>query len=764
MEEGPINVVKVEKPTIKRKKAIFSCDRCKTRKRKCVRYITNENGEKTPSFDIIYPCEECIQSKSICHTYLGQRRQTTLKKLSLTESAISEESMSQNSDAKAKELEVKCQYLINLLKQIFPDIKTELFQEDETSPLSVGSTCSSDQSSIALSSNRNSFVKQEEEEDMEEMKNFARIAEEGILRRKDYIGPLGSSTLHDTVIELIGSPGSLKSSSPGFAHTITPEHNLFTNDMQAKFYDNNQLIYSIPRPEADHYVCDFFDRIHPICNCIDKEEFVQIYEVFWLLLKYENLRSINSNLFVSSPQICTIYLIWILGKRFKHNNDKSLSEIYFQIIQNTLSEMILRPSEAGVQMAILFSLYLESTHSKKSAWIVIEAAVTQAIAIGMNKNKKGNLANIDEKTNKHSKIWCTLFAQEVRLSSIMGRQSSIDFMEANITPPKFQPVKHSNLPRYWVYQINHDDYQLYFDRFYELNKLFYDFLRYRSSIMESTSVYTISSIKKAWDLRSKFHRWINSLPPTLKNIFAKTSTGVYRYRVFLHLTYHYYFVNLGLPFLMLILRIMQSQKMIKLKKTDPIYVLAISAISCSKQIFNIIDFEYENEILNGSIYNDIYVLYHSTLIFAIAIAVISNKQAEMILDLEHLEQKENISKEKLRIIISKIGQLNKKLQPLTSGSNFEDSQNIQQLVDSVSRFLSYEGTSENDKTQPKDQSALQTSSPRSFDHNLNNLFHTMNLDTNEVWKMMNWDRNSYEGEAAFFEELLEFNNSKRVDD
>lgn len=104
MEEGPINVVKVEKPTIKRKKAIFSCDRCKTRKRKCVRYITNENGEKTPSFDIIYPCEECIQSKSICHTYLGQRRQTTLKKLSLTESAISEESMSQNSDAKAKNL------------------------------------------------------------------------------------------------------------------------------------------------------------------------------------------------------------------------------------------------------------------------------------------------------------------------------------------------------------------------------------------------------------------------------------------------------------------------------------------------------------------------------------------------------------------------------------------------------------------------------------------------------------------------------------
>ena len=747
-----------ETPAVKRRKAVFSCDRCKTRKRKCVRFINNDEGEKTSTFDIVYPCEECIQSKSICHTYLGQRKQTTLKKLSLTESALTKDCVGQDSEAKMKELEIKCQYLVSLLKQVSPDIKTDLFQDDDTSPLSVASTSSSDQSSLALELHSKPH-KLPGAMQMEEIKEFSSpIDERKSLSHDDYIGPLGSSTLHETVIGLIGSPGSLRSSSTDLTHSVTGENLLLGNDMRLKFYDNNQLVYSIPRQEADQYVCEFFDRIHLICNCIDKEEFVRIYELFWLLLKHEDLRSINSTLFLSSPQICTIYLIWILGKRFKHRDDMSLSDTYMSIIQTTLSEIILRPSEAGIQMAILFSLYLESTHSRESAWIVIETAVTQAISIGMNKVKSSSVRDIDEKNKGYSKIWCTLFAQEVRLSNVMGRQSSIDFTEADVRLPKFQQLKYSNLPKYWVQQINSEEYQLYFNKYYELNKIFHEFLRYRSSVMEGTSIYTISSIKKAWELRSKFHAWINGLPPTLKNIFDKPPTSIFNYQVYLHLTYHYYFINLGLPFLMLILRIMQSERHIKLKKTDPIFVLAISAISCSKQLFTIINFEFEKDLFNGSVYNDIYILYHSTLIFTIAIVVVSNKNAESILDLKYLEAKKNVSKEKIWHIISKIGELNKKLQPLTSGSNREVSQNIEMLVENVSHFLAYDRADGKGDIQALDQSPVHTPNSKPFNNKLDSLFHTMNMNTDELWKMINWDWNSYEGGDVLFKEFNELDS------
>lgn len=743
---------KVKKSETKRRKAVFSCDRCKTRKRKCVRFTTNEDNEKIPTFDIIYPCQECIQSNSICYTYLGQRKQTTLKNLTVSENLISKENPEKNVNFKIKELEVKCQYLTNLLKQISPNIKTELFKDDENTPKSIS------ESSISSLSNENSKSLINEESNIIDNSSPSNEAQFPLeLKNSDQIKPMISTNLHDTVIELIGSPSSLKSLSSDIGQSITGESLLGDYDLKLKSYDNNQLVYTIPRNEADLYVCEYFDRIHPICNCIDKEEFVRIYELFWLLLQHEDLRSINSVLFLSTPQICTIYLIWILGKKFKNPNDLTLVNSYLKIIEKTLSDIILNPSESGIQMEILFSYYLESTQSRENAWILIETAVTQAITIGINKNDKKLFKKFNEKHKSYSKIWCTLLFQEVRLSNVMGKQSSIDSNEIDIITPKFKQIQTSNLPKYWIFPINYNDYQLYFDNYFKLTKIFHEFLKYRSSIMEDNLIYNVKSIQKAWELRSKFHNWIQTLPKELKNIFDQEPSRISTYKVHLHLTYHYYFINLGLPFLMLILRMIQSERKIKMKNSDPIYILAVSAVNCSKQLHNIIKYEFDNKIFNGSVYNDIYILYHSLLIFTVAIVVVSNKEVNLILDSKQLEVS-NLTVDKLWNIIYKIGELNKQLQPLTSGSNLEISKTIDLLVENVSTFLKNnkeENTKENDE---KNDENLHTPTSFLFNNKVNDLFNTGNLNNDELWKMINQDYIPIDDNGLIFKEFNELDN------
>lgn len=58
----------------KMRKAAYSCDRCKFKKRKCVRQIEVGQNAFVETFDVAYPCMECIKAKALCHTSLSERK------------------------------------------------------------------------------------------------------------------------------------------------------------------------------------------------------------------------------------------------------------------------------------------------------------------------------------------------------------------------------------------------------------------------------------------------------------------------------------------------------------------------------------------------------------------------------------------------------------------------------------------------------------------------------------------------------------------
>lgn len=641
----------------KTRKAIFSCDRCKSKKRKCVRLIGSGPEKGSLTFDIAYPCTECLKSKSICHTTLAERKYVQAQGTRWQPGSDSES-------------QKKIEMLSRIVQRLCPGKDINTLNDLSHVMEGLGMDLPAHQE----------VLPQEKHTDMQD--EAVVFDSEG---RSHYIGPLGSPLIHESILGMIKKEPTQASDASIKSLALKEQHE--------KFALSVPMVDWIEREEADHYVRTYFERVHPVYNCIDQGEFTRYYELFWILLRYKEIETVNYSTFLESAQVCVIYLVWILGRLYDITEEKpgqhlneALIHKYVSLSQSLLSEAILRPSVACIQMILLLSMYLETNNSKESACILLKLAGSQAVSMGMNKDIRSIFKDFSLRSQHlYSRIWWTIFCNEVRLSNVLGRPSSVDIQNFDVKYPsayKYMPEKTG----YWDAPYN---YEVYFEKSCDLHKILYRITELKNSMSRGASmgVGLTAAIERATAIRSELSTWRRSLPDSLKEPVDSPPEMSPYFKIQLHLNFHHYFVQFGIPFLFLLLRILRTDEPSRITSSSPILTFSISAINCSKQLYNIAEFEYSNRIFNGSLYNDLDVVYNGVMVLSIALILLTHRNSKSSLDLAYMEKRKDITVEHTWNILCKIEELNTHLQGMTHGSMAAASESIANLMKDMHEFV-----------------------------------------------------------------------------
>lgn len=634
-----------------RKKALYSCDRCKTKKRKCVREVINEDGSSTITLDMAYTCTECLRTRSLCHTTLGKRKQSNVvyerTPLSIEKPPIKDDNSSE-----------KYEVLLNIVQKMFPNLKGGSLRDLQSVAETVGA-----------------YTPEPSDEDVS-------IKTESMVEPFKFQGDFASPNIHSNIIECMELSGFSKVSNK---KTTKESH----SEVHKAFLKEMPLVEWIPRIQADQLVEIFFQKINPVYNYLDHEEFLKLYELFWLLLKNNEFVS-SSVLFLKTTEVCQVYLVMMLAQSYMwllpnfHSDanivDSKTITKYLDLINSVIPEAILKPSTAGIQMLLLLSSYFDINNAKESACILVKLATSQAISLGLNKKAIDNGDLAEKLKNNGATLWWAIFISEVRLSNTMGKPSSIHIDDSNVDIPQtFQ------LSPYIQSKYKYLDYTLYFTKYIELHKILHSFLNFKVSLVKHASegVNSPSNIEKAINLKRDLNLWKASLPSFLKDVHGNKG-NVSNLNVSLHLLYYYYFINLSTPFLLVTLKLVQNNTPIP--KEDAIFTFTVSSMKCSKHLYEIMKYQYENSLLDGTTYSGIEVLYHGVMAITLGILILSHKNKDNALDTKYLHSKHAIDFDSLWNLLCDIRELNNKLRTVFVSMSTTCS-SIEELLTDLESFL-----------------------------------------------------------------------------
>ncbi|GMF56621.1 unnamed protein product [[Candida] boidinii] len=233
------------------------------------------------------------------------------------------------------------------------------------------------------------------------------------------------------------------------------------------------LINLLKRDEADSYTNVFFEKVHPYYFIFNQETFREKYELFWKEISeskkssesgHDNNNNNNANharhdstadgltpLKLSPAEICSIYMVWILGRRFQQfsnphelprnselNNE--LTARYIDIIKLSLSDIVLTPTIDGIRLIFLLSVYLSSIKVRESGWILMELACRQSMSLGLHRSLIINKFGSEKSQEMKRMIW-SLIKAESTLCSSLGRPSALPLDEIDAELPSNDDVK-----------------------------------------------------------------------------------------------------------------------------------------------------------------------------------------------------------------------------------------------------------------------------------------------------------------------------------
>lgn len=571
----------------KRKKASFSCDRCKLRKIACHR--------PSPSG----PCTGCEKSKHECNTTIKRK-----KKIRGPIENIG--------------LHYKCLHL--LVKNLFPEIDVNNIDalidfgerkgvvmpsryggnsEEEAKELKdLSLIITTGRMSASLGSLGDVRVKDESEE---ENTVAAPLNRELGIPHKDYIiidlggnshciGPLGAPSFMDLYLRIIAYKGDvdlLKWSTfqkiakgelvISSSHEPIQQHDL-------SFLTSEKFPYSgeIGRQAADHYVDIFFSKIHHRFLCFNESIFRETHEKFWTALQTE----IKDKL--SNQAICCIYMVWILGRLYDPTDvafkvEEPTIQKYLHIVKLCLSDILLTATLDGVRVLLLLSIYLDNRKRRETGYILVELAARQAVTLGLNRRSLSSCMEGKDKKEEMRRTWWTVFMMEVCFSIQMGRSSSIQIEDINMEYPTCLGV--SGLPYYS---------QIFLGQM-EMTKCLFKMLRYRRTLTRTSNILADDNVRKAFEVSQE-----------LNNIFGSFDSALLDLEVFdpsklvLHLRYHYYSLLLTLP---LFLHVASTPSVVM---SDYISSLINQCGLLCIAIAGLIELSARHKVLNGTLFPDIF--------------------------------------------------------------------------------------------------------------------------------------------------------------
>ncbi len=682
----------------KMRKAAYSCDRCKFKKRKCVRQIEVGQNAFVETFDVAYPCMECIKAKALCHTSLSERKYI-IDEGKLNTNLRKERESIGNLDVAPTPFTGTLQ---TTPKDFSPLSYKYSDKSDAISTCDIVDDASSNDSRRETSSSTEYNSRTSISYSLDSVRNMLSVAQRQLHDESTearltidgeghthYANLLCSSTIQKSIYKMVKGKGNL--------NLEENRKNPFLDSL-GKDIKIDEYSCGITRQDTDPCVNLFFDRVYPTCHYFDQNQFSRSYELYWLKFKFKNISVIKSKITLDITKEGILYLVWLIGNLAVKSDSQKNSRVkgthfaaqvegnYLQLINKILPIAILKPCVSGVQFLSLYGMYLEMTDSVQNAYYVIEIAVAQALSLGLNKDIISSIPSFDLRKQKtYSYIWWSLFCKEVLLCNLLKRRSTVNLTDCTVKFPDSYGI-FSNDIEYWK---EPDDYNEYFRSICKLHMILYRILNLHLLISSpNRNAPTKEDIYDATHIRNDLLSWKHSLSPRLNDVFNFGANYSSHYKIFLHLCFHNFFASLGLPFLLMILRTIRSDYKLRIPAKNPVMLYFTSAINCSKQLYNIVNYEYVNHIFNGSIYTDINILYDGVIVLTIAKLILSNKSMPNILDTKMLKAKKNITLESIQDMLKKIRDLNLKLSCFTYGTMNTVSGLIDSLLETVDTSVS----------------------------------------------------------------------------
>lgn len=642
----------------KRKKASFSCDRCKVRKIACHR--------QDPSS----PCTGCTKTGINCATTIKRK-----KKIRGPIENIG--------------LHYKCLHV--LVKNLFPDVDVNNIDalidigerhgilmpsrygessEDEAKELKELSivitsgkpfsrtpsfTDELDSYPVKVQESESYPVKIEADEHGLSMSRDHKICllinQQLGIPHKDYIivdlggnshciGPLGAPGFLDSYMKIIGLKADIDLLKWATFQRIAKGEMIISSNHEPIQQRDLHFLYSekfpyygeIGRKAADRYVDIFFSKVHPRCLCFHEALFRESHSRFWEALEAEERDKQLSN-----HSICSMYMVWILGRLYDPTDvsvtvDETTIQRYLHIVKLCLSDILLMATLDGIRCLLLLSIYMDNRKRRETGYILLELAARQAVTLGLNRRSLSLCTEGEDKKEEIMRTWWTIFVMEVCFSGQMGRSSCIQIEDVNADLPNCNDV--SGLSQY----------RQGFVGVVELTKCLYEVLQYRKFLSKSSTILADSNIAKASEIQRSLTAKFQSLDPKLHNL-----EEFHPCKLPVHFRYHYYCLMLTLPFF---LHVANTPSIIM---TNSIMTLINQCARLSIAVADLMELSSKHNVLNGTLFPDIFYAYHAVMCLVVAYLMVKDNDYAFSFEFTLSELETAVCKiKKLHLSLSKL--------------------------------------------------------------------------------------------------------------
>lgn len=610
-----------------RKRAIYSCDRCKRMKIACKRLEAQR---------IIYdkntPCIECVSSGVECLTTAPRKKRSYF-------------SMSETS-----RYQLKC--LIQLFKSAYPDKDPNNFDHlmQIANQLHTNLPPNTSETISNVSEGNNGTQCDPElglsvDEEISTSKGQTPNIDTAFVN-----GLNGTPGIMKALLDLLksGSLTDIENNEDKSSRAIYPVDIHTDNqstDLQLLNSRTFPLVDLISKENADKYVDLFFRDIHPGYFIFNEANFRIKYET--LFREIGTIRDIQTQTFEFSSklrkeEICYIYLVWLLGiKNHEYitaNESIKVAKVYLNIVKLLMGDIVINPTLEGIRLLYMAALYFETQKKRENSWLLYSLALQQCVSLGFH--RKSAISKYSEAIQDEIKtLWWSIFRIHMNSNSYLGRFPTIALESVDIGLPKLLCIQDTL-------------FQIYYCSSVELFKIMYMILKHRKKLFVTNDPMAPENTNQLIKIQGKLNSWYQSLPPDLAQY---SNQPVKRYRVKLHLQYHYLFISLILPYLLFISRKIND---IDIKKHKSLIHVLCQGIKSAEELCQVIEYSYKMGFSVGLLNYDLFYAYYSIMVLLLANVLLVSKKitytSNSYLLREMLENELQVNQDSILSAISKI--------------------------------------------------------------------------------------------------------------
>ncbi|KEF53889.1 uncharacterized protein A1O9_10291 [Exophiala aquamarina CBS 119918] len=358
------------------------------------------------------------------------------------------------------------------------------------------------------------------------------------------------------------------------------------------------------REVSDRLVQAFFDRLHPNYILFHRGTFHTRYDSIWQrspVYRYDR----------EPGWLCSLFMVFVFGAQLLEHDGledaAGLQRKFLRHVRERFHHLALTANLPNVQALLLLQLYEHNAGERNTSWILLGQAARMSIALGMH--REGTSHNFDAiERNTRRMVWFTLYSFEQYTSLSLGRPSTIKALEVNVQLPDESVLDGSDYPP--------------------------DYINHASKLMDLTSkvrhfataaspncfddLFLISMVDSLNIISKELKGWYTRLPRHLRPEWCFISPRHLRAVLLLHINYHYIASVLTRPYLLSKVEHDIKHQGMSESSSPPtvrstVGSLAQECISSSMAIADMLQRLSSESLLEGLGWTDFFYLYHAML-------------------------------------------------------------------------------------------------------------------------------------------------------